>query len=284
MKPEDLNTPHKPTWCPGCGNYAIWVALKNAVAKLELDPSRVVISYGIGCSGNENNFVGTYAFHSLHGRPVPPANGIKMVNHELTVIAVSGDGDAYGEGGNHFIHACRGNHDITYLVHDNEMYSLTTGQASPTSQKGMPSKSTPEGVLERPLNPIALALTAEATFVARGFSGKEEHLTDLMVKAIQHKGFSLVDILQPCVTFNKLNTFPYFYERVYDLQKEGYQPNDKEKAFKKAQEWGERIPIGIFYQEKRPAYHSELFSIKEKPLVRQSLAGIDITKSMRELV
>jgi len=284
MKPEDLNTPHKPTWCPGCGNYAIWVALKNAVAKLELDPSRVVISYGIGCSGNENNFVGTYTFHSLHGRPVPPANGIKMVNHELTVIAVSGDGDAYAEGGNHFIHACRGNHDITYLVHNNAMYSLTTGQASPTSQKGMPSKSTPEGVLERPLNPIALALTAEASFVARGFSGKEEHLTDLIAKAIQHKGFSLVDILQPCVTFNKLNTFHYYYERVYDLQKEGYQPDDKEKAFKKAQEWGERIPIGIFYREKRPSYHSELFQIKEKPLVGQNLAGIDITKSMKEFV
>lgn len=284
MKPENFNTPYSPTWCPGCGNYAIWVALKNALSKMELDSSKVAISYGIGCSGNENNFVNTYAFHSLHGRPVPPACGIKMVNNELTVIAVSGDGDAYGEGGNHFLHVCRGNHDITYLVHNNEMYSLTTGQASPTSEKGMPSKSTPQGVLEMPLNPIALAITAGATFVARGFSGKQEHLTSLIIKAIQHKGFSLIDVLQPCVTFNKLNTFHYFYEKVYDLQKEGYRPNDKQKAFQKTQEWEKRIPIGIFYQEKRKTYIDELPQIKEKPLVKQSLAGINIAENMKELV
>lgn len=284
MKADDLNTTHNPTWCPGCGNFAIWIALKKALTKLELKSENVVISYGIGCSGNENNFLKTYSFHSLHGRPVPPANGIKLVNHQLTVIAVSGDGDAYGEGGNHFIHACRGNHDITYLVHNNEMYSLTTGQASPTSEKGMPSKSTPLGVLEKQLNPIALALSSEATFIARGFSGKQEHLTDLIIKAIQHKGFSLVDILQPCVTFNKLNTFHYFYERVYDLQKEGYQTDNKQTAFQKALEWGKRIPIGIFYQERRPTYNEELSQLKEKPLVQQSLIGIDITKNMEELV
>lgn len=284
MKPKELNTPHHPTWCPGCGDFAIWIALKNALVKLGLDPANVVISYGIGCSGNENNFIQTYAFHSLHGRPLPPAIGIKIANDKLTVIAVSGDGDAYGEGGNHFIHACRGNHDLTYIVHNNEMYSLTTGQASPTSEKGMPSKSTPQGIIELPLNPLALALSSGASFIARGFSGRADHLTDLLVQAIKHRGFSFVDVLQPCVTFNKLNTFRYFYQRVYQLQKEGYQPNDKQKAFKKAIEWGKRIPIGVFYQETRPTYQEELAQIKEKPLVEHSLKGIDITENMKELV
>lgn len=284
MKPDQLNTIHKPTWCPGCGNFSIWIALKNALVKLGLAPEKVVMVYGIGCGCNENNFLKTYVFHSLHGRPVPVATGIKLVNHKLTVIAVSGDGDAYGIGLNHLVHAMRRNIDITYLVHNNQLYSLTTGQASPTSEKGMKTKSTPFGSIEMPLNPIALGLSSAGTFLARGFSGKTEHLTNLLTQAISHKGFSLVDILQPCVTFNDLNTFQFFYERVYDLQKEGYQPDSKDKAFAKAMEWGKRIPIGVFYQEKRYLYRDELSEIKEKPLVEQSLSGIDITKDMKEMV
>jgi 2-oxoglutarate/2-oxoacid ferredoxin oxidoreductase subunit beta len=283
MKPEELNTPHDPTWCPGCGNLGIWVTMKKAITELDLDPSEVAVSYGIGCSGNENNFVKTYAFHSLHGRAVPPAAGIKFANDALTVIAVSGDGDAYGEGGNHFIHACKNNYDITYLVHDNQMYSLTTGQASPTSEKGMKTKTTPSGIIEDPINPISLALSANATFVARGFSGKANHLTELIKKAIQHKGFSLIDIMQPCATFNKLNTLRFFNDRVYDMNEEGHKADDKHKAHEKALEWGERIPIGIFYQEEKPSYNSLLSQTKDTPLVKHELGKVDLTPNFEGL-
>lgn len=284
MIPEQLNTNHQPTWCPGCGNLAIWIALKNALTRLKLDPARVLLVYGIGCACNGNNFFKTYVFHSLHGRPIPIACAAKLVNPQLTVLAVSGDGDAYGIGLNHFIHALRRNIDITYLVHDNQLYSLTTGQASPTSEKGMRSKSTPFGSEEMPINPLALALSAGGSFIARGFSGKAEQLTDILIKAIEHKGFSLVDVLQPCVTFNKLNTFPYFYERVYDLAKEGYVPDNKQKAYEKTLEWGKKIPLGIFYKETRPTYADELPQIKEKSLIEQSLQGIDVTENMKELI
>ncbi|MBL7047783.1 MAG: 2-oxoacid ferredoxin oxidoreductase [Candidatus Marinimicrobia bacterium] len=283
MKPEELNTPHDPTWCPACGNFGIWVAMKKAITELKLDPDEVAVSYGIGCSGNENNFVKTYAFHSLHGRAVPPAAGIKFANDALTVIAVSGDGDAYGEGGNHFVHACKNNYDITYLVHDNQMYSLTTGQASPTSEKGMKTKTTPSGIIEDPINPISLALAANATFVARGFSGKADHLAELIKKAIQHKGFALVDILQNCVTFNKLNTFQFFNKRVYDMNEGGYKTDDKQKAHEKALEWGERIPIGIFYQEEKPSYNSSLPQNADAPLVKHELEKVNLTPNFEGL-
>ncbi|MFA6271977.1 MAG: 2-oxoacid:ferredoxin oxidoreductase subunit beta [Patescibacteria group bacterium] len=284
MKPEELNTPHDPTWCPACGNFGIWVALKKAITELNLDPNQVAVSYGIGCSGNENNFVKTYAFHSLHGRALPPAAGIKFANDALTVLAIGGDGDAYGEGGNHFIHACRNNYDITYLVHDNQLYSLTTGQASPTSQKGMTTTTTPAGIIEDPINPISLALSANATFVARGFSGRADHLSGLIKQAIQHKGFSFVDILQNCVTFNKLNTFQFFNQRIYDMNQEGYEANDKQKAHAKAMEWGERIPIGIFYQEEKPSYNSVVAQRINGSLVKQTLGKIDLTPNFEKMV
>jgi 2-oxoglutarate ferredoxin oxidoreductase subunit beta len=284
MKPEELNTPHDPTWCPACGNFGIWIALKKALTEMELDPNKVAISYGIGCSGNENNFVKTYAFHSLHGRAVPAAAGIKFANDELTVLAIGGDGDAYGEGGNHFIHACKNNYDITYLVHDNQLYSLTTGQASPTSEKGMATTTTPDGIIEDPLNPISLALSANATFVARGFSGRAEHLAGLIKKAIEHKGFSIIDILQNCVTFNKLNTFQFFNQRIYDMNAEGYEANDRQKAHAKAMEWGDRIPIGIFYQEEKPSYNSAVFQKIKGPLTKQVLGKTDLMPNFEKMM
>jgi len=270
MEAEDFNTKYKPTWCPGCGNYGIWQSLKQALVKLELKPWEVVIVYGIGCSGNMNDFVKSYGFHALHGRGIPNACGIKLANHQLTVICILGDGDCYGEGGNHLIHAARGNHDIKVFVHDNRVYGLTTGQTSPTSPHGYLSKSTPAGVIEVPLNPLSLSISQGASFVAQGFAGNLLHLTELMVRAIKHQGFSLLNILQPCVTFNKVCSFEFYQKRVYQLEKEGWSPRDRLEALKKAALTNEKIPIGVFYQEKRPTYHQQLIQIKEKPLVKQS--------------
>ena len=269
MKAEDFNTKYNPTWCPGCGNYGIWQSLKNALVNLSLKPHEVVIVYGIGCSGNMNDFVKTYGFHALHGRAVPNACGIKMANHELTVICIVGDGDCYGEGGNHLIHAARGNHDVKVFVHDNRIYGLTTGQTSPTSAHGFISKSTPKGAIEIPLNPLTLAISQGASFVAQGFAGNAPHLADLMTKAIKHKGFSLLNILQPCVTFNKVCTFKFYQEKVYQLEKKNWKADDKFLALKKASFAENKIPTGVFYQEKRSAYHEQISQIKEKSLIKQ---------------
>lgn len=274
-KGDTYNTSHAPTWCPGCGDFGIWISLKMALADLGLDPHTTAIVYGIGCSGNMANTVKAYGFHGLHGRPIPAAEGIKLANHALNVIVVAGDGDTYGEGMNHFLSSIRGNHDITMLVHDNQVYGLTTGQTSPTSEKGYESKSTPAGVIEEPVHPVPLALAAGAGFVARGFAGNTPQLTDLIKQAIQHKGFSLVDVLQPCVTFNKHNTFQWFYQRVYDLAKEGYQPNDWNAAMAKARET-ERLPTGVFYTDGRPPYHAAVAPLRNGVLVGQSLDGIDV--------
>lgn len=271
MRPEDFNTEYTPTWCPGCGSWGIWQSLKTALVNLKLKPHEVVILYGIGCSGNMNDFVKTYGFHSLHGRAIPNACGMKIANHKLTVICIVGDGDCYGEGGNHLIHAARGNHDIKVFVHDNRIYGLTTGQASPTSPHQFLSKSTPKGVIELPLNPLTLSLSQGATFVAQGFTGEAPHLSNLMSQAITHRGFSLLNILQPCVTFNKVCTYKFYQERIYKLEEQGWRANDKLEALKKAFLTDYKIPIGVFYKEKRPSYHEELPQIKKKPLVKQKL-------------
>jgi len=211
-------------------------------------------------------------FNSLHGRPVPPAIGAKIANPALVVIAVSGDGDAYGEGGNHFIHAARRNHDITYLVHNNQVYGLTKGQASPTSDVGFITKTTPYGATN-PVNPISLAIVSGASFVARGFAGDVEHLSDLIKKGITHRGFALIDILQPCIIFNHKNTFQWYRERVYKLESEnGYDSSDKKAALEKALEWGEKIPIGIIYRKELPVYEDQLPALHKGPLVTQEIA------------
>lgn len=259
------------TWCPGCGNFGILNALKRALIELDIKPHQVLMTSGIGQAGKLPHYTRCNVFNSLHGRPIPPAIGAKIANPELTVIAVSGDGDAYGEGGNHFIHAMRRNHDITYLVHNNQVYGLTKGQASPTSDAGFVTKTTPYGAAT-PINPIALAIVAGASFVGRGFAGDVGHLSSLIKLGIAHKGFALIDILQPCVSFNYRNTFSWYRERVYRLAEEtGYDPDNKMAALDKSLEWGERIPIGVIYRQEIPTFEEQLPALSKGPLVKQKI-------------
>jgi len=273
-----------PTWCPGCGNFGIWAALKNAFKKMNLDPEKMAVVYGIGCSGNMNDFLWVNSFHGLHGRAVPVAVGIKIANHELPVIAVVGDGDCYGEGGNHLLHACRGNHDITVVVHDNRVYGLTTGQVAPTALKGFKAKSTPAGIIEVPVDPIALALSQGATYVAQGFSGDLVHLADLIVRGVEHKGFSLVNIFQPCVTFNHLTTYQWYRERIYKLDTTNHDPADLKKAFQVNLESGDKYPIGVLYESNRPTYTDSLAQLSESTLVSRSPHPDRIEKLASEFV
>ncbi len=243
---EEYQTSVKPTWCPGCGNYGIWMALKSALVKLQLFNHNTVIVYGVGCHGNMRDWMHVYGVEGLHGRALPVAQGIKLANSGLNVIAVTGDGDCIGEGGNHFLHAAKRNPNITVIIHDNEVYGLTTGQASPTAEKGMVTKSTPEGSMEPSVNPIALSLIAGATFVSRGFAGNIPQLTDLLARAITHKGFSVVDVLQPCVTFDKVHTYDWLRKRIYPMESV---PPSLTAGLAASMEWGDRIPIGVFRDE-----------------------------------
>jgi len=281
---NDFITNYDPTWCPGCGNFGLWGALKKTLAELDIPKNELVGVFGIGCSGNGFNFTKLNAFHGLHGRPLPVAEGIKLANHNLTVIALGGDGDGYGEGGNHFMHAVRANHDMAYFVHNNQIYGLTTGQTSPTSQTGIKSKSNPSGGIDTPMNPLALALAAGATFVARGFTGDINHLSELMKAAIEHPGFGFIDILQPCFTFNKHNTYQYFRERIYKLTT--HNPQDKEAAWNLAWQWEkeDKIPLGILYQDVvKPAFHKSLPQLKNSVLAEKKLATV-ITNEMKSFI
>jgi 2-oxoglutarate ferredoxin oxidoreductase subunit beta len=268
---------NKITWCPGCGNYPILMALKKALFRLKIEPHNAVVIGGIGCSGHLPKWINIYGFCSIHGRTLPPATGIKLANSNLTVIAQGGDGDGYSIGTNHFIHAARRNIDITYITHDNQIYGLTTGQTSPTSDRGTKTKTSPFGSIEDPVNPIALAISSGATFVARSFSGDPEHLSRTIEEAITHKGFALVDVLQPCVTFNKVNTYDWFRERIYKLDG-NHDPTDRMKAMSKAFEWGDKIPIGVFYKVRKKTYEEGLPQISKAPLVRQRIDKVNIKK------
>jgi 2-oxoglutarate ferredoxin oxidoreductase subunit beta len=228
---------YTPTWCPGCGDWGIVRAVKLALSEQGLGPSDIFAAFDIGCSGNMNDFLHVNSMHTLHGRSISSAIGMKLAHHTRPVIAIGGDGAFYGEGGNHFLHACRGNHDITMIVHDNMVYGLTTGQVAPTANKGYVSRSTPTGIIETPVNPLGLAITQGATFVAQTFAGDAKHMTEMIKKAMAHKGMSLVNILQPCVTFNKELTHEFFQENCYYLDKD-YDVTNKELAFMKAQEFG----------------------------------------------
>ncbi|MFQ5996682.1 MAG: 2-oxoacid:ferredoxin oxidoreductase subunit beta [Dehalococcoidales bacterium] len=271
-----------PAWCPGCGNFGILRALNQALVELNIEPYQVLMVSGIGQSGKLPHYTSGNVFNALHGRPVPPAIGAKIANPELVVIAVSGDGDAYGEGGNHFIHAARRNHDITYLVHNNQVYGLTKGQTSPTSDMGYITKTTPQGA-PTPFNPIALAIAADISFVGRGFAGDVNQLADLMKKGIMHRGFALIDILQPCPSFNHKNTYRWYQERVYQLG-DDYDPSNKLAAFDKAQEWGEQIPIGVIYRKERPTFEEQLPALHKGPLVKQKLAPRQIEELLGEFM
>ncbi len=241
-----------PDWCPGCGDYGVLLVLQRACAELGLDNHNMMVVSGIGCSSNLPGFFKSYGMHSLHGRSLPVATGCKMGNHEMTVIATGGDGDGYGIGQGHFVHSMRRNVNMTYIVMNNSIYGLTTGQTSPTSEPGMKSKSTPNGNPEGQLNPLAIALAAGCGFVARGFSGDVNHLKSLYMQAIQHKGFSLIDVFSPCVTFNKQNTFGWYKERVYKLEDKGHNPADWDAAMARSKEWGAQIPVGVFYKNPDP--------------------------------
>ena len=229
VKPEKDSYESKihPDWCPGCGDFSVLNALKKALFELGLSPHVILVVSGIGCSSNLPGFINTYGMHTLHGRGLAVATGAKLGNHKLKVIATGGDGDGFGIGGNHFVHTMRRNVNLTYIVMDNQIYGLTTGQISPTSVKGMKTKSTPHGSVENPINPIPMAIVGGATYVARAFSGKQKHLVDILKGAIEHNGFSLVDVFSPCVTYNKDNTFKWFNPRVKILEEEeGYDPTD----------------------------------------------------------
>jgi len=231
-------------WCPGCGNFPILKILKEALVDLEITPANLVLVSGIGQAAKIPHYLKTNVFNGLHGRALPAATAIKAANPTLIVIAESGDGDMYGEGGNHFLHTIRRNPDITNIVHNNMVYGLTKGQASPTSQKGFKTPVQVNGVFLEPFNPIAVAIALDASFVARAFSGHSEQMKEILKKAISHKGYALVDIFQPCVSFNKLNTFQWFNENTYYLEQ--HDPYDRNLAFKKALE-SEKLPLGIFY-------------------------------------
>jgi len=275
---------HLPTWCPGCGDYGIWTALKEALVRRGIGPDDGVIVYGVGCHGNMYNWMTMYGFAGLHGRTLPVAQGIKFANHKLPVVVVSGDGDGLGEGGNHFLHAAKRNPDITVILHDNQVYGLTTGQASPTAKPGFVTKSTPEGVVDAPINPLTFAISSGATFVARAFAGDTPGLIKLMSDAIEHKGFALVDVLQPCVTFNKVNTYQWYRERLYRLEDEKYVPDNKVKAMEKAMEWGDKIPIGLFYKEERPTCEDYEHAIANDVLIKTPVATGSLENVLNEFI
>ncbi|MBI4359017.1 MAG: 2-oxoacid:ferredoxin oxidoreductase subunit beta [Candidatus Nealsonbacteria bacterium] len=278
---HDFKTSAEIVWCPGCGNFGIWAALQKAFQELSLKPDQILAVYGIGCHGHMANYLKINNFEGLHGRALPLATGAKIANQNLNVLAIVGDGDQLGEGGNHLVHASRRNPNLTCVLHNNQLYSLTVGQASPASEKGLKTKSTPWGVFDPPLNPLALALASGATFVARGFAGDLPHLTKVLVAGMKHQGFSLVEVLQPCPTLNYLNTFTWFKERVYKLEDKGHLPQDKTESFRMTQEWGEKIPLGIFYQEERPTLEEQLLPEKDEILAEQSLE-LSIEKLLTE--
>ena len=256
-------------WCPGCGNFGILTAMRRALVGLGLEPYQVLMVSGIGQAGKFPHYLHSHVLNELHGRALPAAAAAKIANHELTVIAVGGDGDGYGEGGNHFISAMTRNVNMTYMVHNNQVYGLTKGQASPTSDFGFITKTTPEGAWV-PLRPLALAVACDCSFVARGFSGDVEHLAALIEAGIQHKGFALIEVLQPCVSFNHQNTYEWYRQKTYKVGQE-YDPADRAAAFAKALEWGEHIPLGVIYKKERPVYEEQLAELKEGPLVRQTM-------------
>jgi len=274
----------EPAWCPGCGNFGILKAVNLALVNLGLDPHQVLMVSGIGQAGKLPHYSRANIFNSLHGRALAPAIGARIANPELTVLAIGGDGDGYGEGGNHFMHACRRNHDITYLVHDNQVYGLTKGQASPTSDEDFVTKTTPFGS-SRPINPVALAIICGATLVCRGFAGDVEHLSEMINEGVRHPGFALIDVLQPCVSFNRKNTFQWYKERIYKLEEDsGYDPADRDRALLKALEWGSKIPLGVIYRQSHDTYEQHLPAIRDIPLVKQKVGPATVGSLYREYV
>jgi 2-oxoglutarate ferredoxin oxidoreductase subunit beta len=278
LKLQDFEGPVSPDWCPGCGDFGVLKSLKEALVELKIPGHEVLVVSGIGCSSNLPGFVRAYGVHSLHGRAIPVATGARLANHKLHVVAVGGDGDGYGIGLSHFIHAARRNLNLTYIVMNNEVYGLTTGQASPTTMLDVRTKTTPRGCAEMPINPIALAIVSGATYVARAFSGDPKQMSRIIAGAIAHPGFALIDCMSPCVTYNKINTYPWFKERVYRVEDEkDYNPLDLMQAMQKAYEWGDRIPLGLIFKAERPTYE------ESEPVFEQGAAVDQPVGLTREL-
>ncbi|MFA5411611.1 MAG: 2-oxoacid:ferredoxin oxidoreductase subunit beta [Candidatus Omnitrophota bacterium] len=282
---EDFKTNDEIAWCPGCGNFGILNALKKSLAELGRPAKDILLVSGIGQAAKLPHYIKCNCFNGLHGRAIPAAVAAKMANRALTVIVTTGDGDCYGEGGNHFIHNIRRDIDITVIVHDNQIYGLTKGQASPTTEPGYKTKFQPQGVALKAFHPLAVAITLGCGFVARGYSADSEHLSRIILEGISHKGFSLIDVLQPCVSFNKLNTYEWYAKRIYKLNDDkGYNPQDKYAAIEKADEWGERIPIGIIYKAEDGIYEEKSGLQARGPLVEEPIGDIDIKSALEDFI
>ena len=265
---EKYQADKETAWCPGCGNFPLRKALASALVDLDLKPEEVTMFTGIGQAAKMPHYINLNGFNGLHGRALPPSLGMRIANPKMKVIVESGDGDTYGEGGNHILHNIRRNPNITHLVHDNQIYGLTKGQASPTTGYDIKTGVQPNGINSEPFNPIRFAVAMKASFVARAFVGDGEHLQEMIKASINHKGYALVDILQPCVSFNPINTYKWYKERVYKL-KNDYRPSNYAAAIEKADEWGEKIPLGIIYKE-------------EKAIFRERIGHLDPEKNLAE--
>ncbi len=272
---------YETAWCPGCGNFSILKSLKTALEELGKEPHEVLMVAGIGQAAKTPQYISANSFCGLHGRGLPAAVAAKMANEKLTVIVNSGEGDTYGEGGNHWIHNIRRNVNIAHFVHDNQIYGLTKGQASPTSAVGQVTGAQPSGSINEPLNPMLMAIASGAGFVARGFSGDPEHLTELMKQAIEYKGYALVDIFQPCVSFNKVNTFGFYKQRVYRLG-EDYDPTNKLAAMEKAMEFDETIPIGVLYREDKVSFNEKNEVLKDGTPLIDKVQNKEVLKTLIE--
>jgi 2-oxoglutarate ferredoxin oxidoreductase subunit beta len=280
MEKNNFDMDNESQWCPGCGNFGILQAMKSAFARLGLSPHQLLLVAGIGQAGKTPHYLSCNMIHGLHGRALPLATGAKIANRDLKIVVNSGDGDCYGEGGNHFLAAIRRNVDITLLVHNNQVYGLTKGQASPTTALGMVTKIQRNGTVSTAFNPIATAISAGAGFVAQGFSGHKSHLADLIVQAVDYKGFSMIDIFQPCVSFNKINTHAWYNEKVFELTQENHDPSDVNQAMAMAMARmnqnlsaePEKIPIGIIYKKEKIVFHDRIDVLKNKPLKEYDFA------------
>ncbi len=281
---HDYDSDYENKWCPGCGNFGILAAMKDALAHLDIPPNQLLIVSGIGQAGKTPHFLKCNMFHSLHGRALPLATGAKIANHKLTILVNSGDGDCYGEGGNHFVHAVRRNIDLTLLVHNNQVYGLTKGQASPTATTGFVTKMQHHGVIMTPFNPLAVALSLGAGFVAQGFSGDKVHLSSLIQEGIKYKGFSLIDIMQPCVSFNPVNTYSWYKQRVYDLFEKDYEYDNLEKAMALVMSREDRIPIGIIYKKDKPSYTAQIPGLQSGPLVEREYDSDKLNMILNQMI
>ncbi|QJD83298.1 2-oxoacid:ferredoxin oxidoreductase subunit beta [Cohnella herbarum] len=262
----------KPNWCPGCGDFSVQAAIQRAAANVGLEPEQLAVISGIGCSGRISGYINAYGLHGIHGRSLPIAQGVKLANRELTVIASGGDGDGFAIGMGHTVHAIRRNLDITYIVMDNQIYGLTKGQTSPRSAEGFKTKSTPEGSIETTLSPLEIALSAGATFVAQSFSSDLKQLTSLIEQGLNHKGFSLINVFSPCVTFNKINTYDWFKENIVNLEQfPEYDPSNRIAAMTKIMETNGML-TGLIYQNKeRKSYEQLAVGFKDEALAKQDM-------------